>query len=314
MGANAVKSHGTIIARQAGGAGSFVDIGELTDITAPPFTRNPIEALSQTDEDDYYVVGMRRTGEMTFGINYNPTYDIARLRGGAHLLLGQRPARRLADHLSGRRCIDADLLGLRHQHRAHGSDRRHPDRAGHGAPDRRQDPRQLRRESMEKDNIKGTTTRTCRRARPRLTRRREVVGEVGEGKEQPKSSYRLVTGKRPDSKDPASRHRHSKRSTRVGDTIELTEEEVAALNSAVPASNRSAPRKRRRWRRLRAEVEFKQAQVQLGGARRVGLQPGWASGWTGWAGYAERAGRWCAGPARWSTARAPAAARGCWPR
>lgn len=74
MGANAVKSHGTIIARQANGAGVFTDIGELTDITAPPMTRTPIEALSQTDEDDYYVVGMRRTGEMTFGINFNPTY------------------------------------------------------------------------------------------------------------------------------------------------------------------------------------------------------------------------------------------------
>ena len=73
MGANAVKSHGTIIARQANGTGAFVDIGELGDITPPPLTRNPIEALSQTDNDDYYVVGMRRTGEMTFGINFNPT-------------------------------------------------------------------------------------------------------------------------------------------------------------------------------------------------------------------------------------------------
>ena len=74
MGANAVKSHGTIVARQAHGTGAFVDIGEITDITIGPYTRNPIEALSQTDEDDYYVVGMRRTGEMSFGINFNPTY------------------------------------------------------------------------------------------------------------------------------------------------------------------------------------------------------------------------------------------------
>lgn len=75
MGASAIKSHGTIVARQTAGVGGFTDIGELTDITAPPLTRNPIEALSQTDDDDYYVVGLRRTGEFTFGINFNPTLE-----------------------------------------------------------------------------------------------------------------------------------------------------------------------------------------------------------------------------------------------
>lgn len=72
MGLNAQASHGTIVARQDNGSGSFVDIGELGDITPSPLTRNPIETVSQNDDDDCYVVGMRRKGELTFNLNYDP--------------------------------------------------------------------------------------------------------------------------------------------------------------------------------------------------------------------------------------------------
>jgi hypothetical protein len=72
MGLNAQASHGTIVSRQDNGTGGFTDVGELTDITPPSLTRNPIECLSQNDDDDTYVVGIRRKGEFTFGLNFDP--------------------------------------------------------------------------------------------------------------------------------------------------------------------------------------------------------------------------------------------------
>lgn len=68
----ATSAHGTLIARNPLGAGSFATIGELRDITPPPLTRNAIETSSHNEDDDSYVVGIRRKGEMTFAIGFKP--------------------------------------------------------------------------------------------------------------------------------------------------------------------------------------------------------------------------------------------------
>lgn len=77
-----MSAHGTLIAvspdplwppqTPVGGAVTFVTIAQLRDITPPPKTRNVIELTNQNDGDDTAVVGVRRKGEMQFGINYVP--------------------------------------------------------------------------------------------------------------------------------------------------------------------------------------------------------------------------------------------------
>ena len=73
MSENAISAQGTLIARQPLGAGPFTTIGELRDITPPPLMRNPIEVTAHNDEEEHFVVGIRRKGEMQFQIGFLPT-------------------------------------------------------------------------------------------------------------------------------------------------------------------------------------------------------------------------------------------------
>jgi hypothetical protein len=72
---NAISAHGTIIKRNG------TAIAELRDITPPALTRNPIETTMHNSDDDSYVVGIRRKGELQFEIGYLPdangTHDAA---------------------------------------------------------------------------------------------------------------------------------------------------------------------------------------------------------------------------------------------
>ena len=60
---NAISSHGTLVKRNG------TTVGELRDITPPALTRNTFETTNQNDEDDSYVVGIRRKGELSFTVN-----------------------------------------------------------------------------------------------------------------------------------------------------------------------------------------------------------------------------------------------------
>jgi len=66
---NGISAHGTIINRNGD------PIGELRDITPPPLTRNPIETTTHNSDDDSYVVGIRRKGELQFDVNFLPSGD-----------------------------------------------------------------------------------------------------------------------------------------------------------------------------------------------------------------------------------------------
>jgi hypothetical protein len=64
-----ISAHGALIKRNG------VPIGELKDITPPPLTRNPIDTSTHNSDDDSYVVGIRRKGELTFMVNFLPVGD-----------------------------------------------------------------------------------------------------------------------------------------------------------------------------------------------------------------------------------------------
>lgn len=80
-----ISAQGTKIARSfdpnwppanpVGGAVDFVEIAELRDITPPGLTRNPIEMTTHNEEDDSYIVGIRRHGELQFNVNFVPTNE-----------------------------------------------------------------------------------------------------------------------------------------------------------------------------------------------------------------------------------------------
>ena len=83
-----ISAQGTVIARSpdplwppeapVGGSVDFVDIAELRDITVPALTRNEIEMTTHNEDDDSYIVGIRRHGSMTFNMNFvpsDPTHD-----------------------------------------------------------------------------------------------------------------------------------------------------------------------------------------------------------------------------------------------
>lgn len=85
-----ISAQGTIIARSPdpnwppsapiGGSVSFTDIAELRDTTAPTLTRNPLETTTHNEQDDAYLVGIRRHGDLQFQVNFvpdNPTHDEA---------------------------------------------------------------------------------------------------------------------------------------------------------------------------------------------------------------------------------------------
>lgn len=64
---NGISAHGTIIKR------NNTAIAELKDITPPPLSRNPIETSTHNSDDDSYVVGIRRKGELQFQMNFLPS-------------------------------------------------------------------------------------------------------------------------------------------------------------------------------------------------------------------------------------------------
>lgn len=78
-----ISAQGTIIRRSpdpawppsapVGGSVLFTDIGELRDITPPALSRNEIELTNHNDQDDSYIVGIRRHGTMTVNVNFVPT-------------------------------------------------------------------------------------------------------------------------------------------------------------------------------------------------------------------------------------------------
>jgi hypothetical protein len=64
---NGISAHGTIIKRNGS------PIAELKDITPPPLTRKPIDTTTHNSDDDSYVVGIRRKGELQFMVNWLPS-------------------------------------------------------------------------------------------------------------------------------------------------------------------------------------------------------------------------------------------------
>lgn len=64
---NGISAHGTIIKR------NNTAIAELKDITPPALTRKPIETTTHNSNDDSYVVGIRRKGELSFMVNFLPS-------------------------------------------------------------------------------------------------------------------------------------------------------------------------------------------------------------------------------------------------
>lgn len=77
-----MSAHGTVVARSgdpnwpdsapSGGSVNFVDIAELEDITPPPLTRKAIDTTTHNQDDDRYVVGIRRHGDLSFKMNFIP--------------------------------------------------------------------------------------------------------------------------------------------------------------------------------------------------------------------------------------------------
>lgn len=68
---NGISAHGTIIKRNSQA------IAELKDITPPPLSRKPIDTTTQNSDDDSYVVGIRRKGELNFMINWLPSGEVS---------------------------------------------------------------------------------------------------------------------------------------------------------------------------------------------------------------------------------------------
>lgn len=64
---NGISAHGTIIKRNT------IAIAELKDITPPPLTRKAIDTTTHNSDDDSYVVGIRRKGELQFMLNFLPS-------------------------------------------------------------------------------------------------------------------------------------------------------------------------------------------------------------------------------------------------
>jgi len=66
-----ISAHGTLLTRNG------ISVGELKDITPPALSRNPIETTVHTDNDDAFVVGVRRRGELQLKVNWLPSGDNA---------------------------------------------------------------------------------------------------------------------------------------------------------------------------------------------------------------------------------------------
>jgi hypothetical protein len=61
---NGISAHGTKIFRNT------VEIAEVKDITLPTLTRKPIDTSTHNSDDDSYVMGIRRKGELQFMVNW----------------------------------------------------------------------------------------------------------------------------------------------------------------------------------------------------------------------------------------------------
>lgn len=75
-----ISAQGTLVARSANtpSSPSFTEIAELRDITPPALTRNPLEITTHNEDDDAYIVGIRRHGDLTMQMNFvpgNATHD-----------------------------------------------------------------------------------------------------------------------------------------------------------------------------------------------------------------------------------------------
>jgi hypothetical protein len=60
---NAINAHGTLLYRNG------TAVGELRDLVPPALVLNTFDVSNQNDSDNAYVVGIRRTSEMTATIN-----------------------------------------------------------------------------------------------------------------------------------------------------------------------------------------------------------------------------------------------------
>lgn len=65
---------GTVLKRDSNGAGSFVAIASVGDLSGPSRTRNMIDVSAHDSPDKYreFVKGMKDGGEVTATINYRP--------------------------------------------------------------------------------------------------------------------------------------------------------------------------------------------------------------------------------------------------
>lgn len=81
MASEGMSAQGTLVARSpdpnwptvgTGDPLSFTNIAELRELTPPALTRNEIELTNHNNEDDEYIVGIRRHGTMTFNLNFVP--------------------------------------------------------------------------------------------------------------------------------------------------------------------------------------------------------------------------------------------------
>ena len=70
---NGISAHGTQISRNG------TPIAEVKDITLPALTRKPIDTSTHNSDDDSYVMGIGRKGELQFMVNWlatdEPTHD-----------------------------------------------------------------------------------------------------------------------------------------------------------------------------------------------------------------------------------------------
>ena len=72
---DALSAQGTLIARAPAATPTvFTTIAELRDITPPPLTRNPIETTSHNEDEESFVVGIKRKGDNSFGLEGNEDY------------------------------------------------------------------------------------------------------------------------------------------------------------------------------------------------------------------------------------------------
>jgi hypothetical protein len=89
MMSNAISSHGTIVKRNT------VEIGEMRDITVPNLTRNTFDTSNQNDDDDSYVVGIRRKGDLSFALNWLQSDEVTHGTGSGLLKAYQDGSRDL---------------------------------------------------------------------------------------------------------------------------------------------------------------------------------------------------------------------------